>query len=42
LVAVGDDPDQPWFAEGSHGSAEQRIHLFFRGYERSFAACDLT
>ncbi|WP_326558593.1 neutral zinc metallopeptidase [Micromonospora sp. NBC_01796] len=42
LVAVGDDPDQPWFAEGSHGTAEQRIDSFFRGYERSFAACDLT
>ena len=24
LLAVGDDPDQPWFAEGSHGTAEQR------------------
>ncbi|RKR92579.1 hypothetical protein BDK92_7021 [Micromonospora pisi] len=42
LVAVGDDPDQPWFAEGSHGTAEQRIDSFFRGYDRSFAACDLT
>ena len=24
VAAVGDDPDQPWFAEGSHGTAEQR------------------
>ena len=24
LLAVGDDPGQPWFAEGSHGTAEQR------------------
>ncbi|MGC4897125.1 neutral zinc metallopeptidase [Micromonospora sp. DT31] len=41
LLAVGDDPDQPWFAEGSHGTAEQRADSFFRGYERSLDACDL-
>ncbi|MEV0157176.1 neutral zinc metallopeptidase [Micromonospora sp. NPDC050686] len=41
LLAVGDDPDQPWFAEGSHGTAEQRTESFFRGYERSLEACDL-
>lgn len=41
LLAVGDDPDQPWFAEGSHGTAEQRSESFFRGYERSLDACDL-
>ncbi|WP_406080380.1 neutral zinc metallopeptidase [Micromonospora sp. NBC_00858] len=41
LAAVGDDPDQPWFAEGSHGTAEQRTESFFRGYERSLEACDL-
>ncbi len=41
LLAVGDDPDQPWFAEGSHGSPEQRAEAFFRGYERSLNACDL-
>ena len=29
LVAVGDDPGQPWFAEGSHGTAEQRTESFF-------------
>ncbi|MGQ5264849.1 neutral zinc metallopeptidase [Micromonospora sp. ZYX-F-536] len=42
LAAVGDDPDQPWFAEGSHGTAEQRTESFFRGYERSLDACDLS
>ncbi|MGW0502282.1 neutral zinc metallopeptidase [Micromonospora sp. NPDC003241] len=41
LLAVGDDPGQPWFAEGSHGTPEQRSEMFFRGYERSLAACDL-
>jgi predicted metalloprotease len=41
LLAVGDDPDQPWFAEGAHGTAEQRTDLFFGGYERSLAACGL-
>ncbi|RKN41540.1 hypothetical protein D7223_24775 [Micromonospora endolithica] len=42
LLAVGDDPDQPWFAEGSHGTAEQRTESFFRGYEQSLGACDLS
>ncbi|MFC3502406.1 neutral zinc metallopeptidase [Micromonospora krabiensis] len=41
LAAVGDDPDQPWFAEGSHGTAEQRTDSFFRGYEQSLAVCGL-
>ncbi|MFR9779069.1 neutral zinc metallopeptidase [Micromonospora sp. MS34] len=41
LLAVGDDPDQPWFAEGSHGTAEQRTDSFFRGYENSLGACGL-
>jgi predicted metalloprotease len=41
LLAVADDPDQPWFAPGAHGSAEQRTEAFFNGYERSLAACDL-
>ncbi|MEV4712677.1 neutral zinc metallopeptidase [Micromonospora sp. NPDC049374] len=41
LLAVGDDPGQPWFAEGSHGTPEQRTEAFFRGYERSLSACDL-
>jgi predicted metalloprotease len=38
LAAVGDDPDQPWFAPGSHGSAEQRTRSFFDGYENSLGA----
>ncbi|SCG50707.1 neutral zinc metallopeptidase [Micromonospora halophytica] len=42
LLAVGDDPDQPWFAEGSHGTAEQRTDSFFRGYRNSLDACDLS
>ncbi|MFI6263630.1 neutral zinc metallopeptidase [Micromonospora sp. NPDC051006] len=42
LAAVGDDPDQPWFAEGSHGTAEQRTDSFFRGYEQSLKACGLS
>ena len=41
LIAVADDPDQPWFAEGAHGSADQRTDAFFAGYRRSVAACDL-
>lgn len=41
LFAVGDDPDQPWFAPGAHGTVEQRTEAFFNGYERSLAACDL-
>ena len=42
LLAVGDDPNQPWFAEGSHGTAEQRTDSFFRGYEKSLDACGLS
>ncbi|SCL28835.1 hypothetical protein GA0070624_3769 [Micromonospora rhizosphaerae] len=42
LLAVGDDPDQPWFAEGSHGTAEQRTDSFFRGYENSLGACGVS
>ncbi|MGW5670976.1 neutral zinc metallopeptidase [Micromonospora sp. NPDC003776] len=41
LLAVGDDPNQPWFAEGAHGTAEQRTDSFFRGYEKSLDACGL-
>lgn len=41
LLAVADDPDQPWFAEGSHGTVEQRTDAFFAGYERSLDACAL-
>jgi predicted metalloprotease len=42
LIAVGDDPDQPWFDEGSHGTPEQRIESFFNGYNRSHTTCNLT
>ncbi|WBB81119.1 neutral zinc metallopeptidase [Micromonospora sp. WMMD882] len=41
LLAVGDDPGQPWFAEGAHGTAEQRTQAFFTGYEKTLSACDL-
>lgn len=41
LLAVADDPDQPWFAEGAHGSVQQRTDAFFAGYRRSLAACGL-
>jgi hypothetical protein len=41
LAAVGDDPDQPWFAPGAHGTAEQRTQAFINGYENSFTPCDL-
>lgn len=42
LGAVGDDPGQPWFAEGSHGTAEQRTRAFLDGYEESLEPCGLT
>lgn len=42
LIAVADDPGQPWFAEGAHGTAEQRTGAFFAGYRSSLTACDLT
>lgn len=41
LAAVGDDPNQPWFAPGAHGSAQQRTQSFFDGYQNSLSACDL-
>jgi predicted metalloprotease len=41
LEAVGDDPDQPWFAPGAHGSPAQRFDAFKDGYERSLAPCNL-
>lgn len=41
LAAVADDPGQPWFEEGSHGSVEQRTKAFFAGYEPSVEPCDL-
>jgi predicted metalloprotease len=42
LEAVGDDPGQPWFAEGSHGTAKQRTQAFANGYQDSLDPCDLT
>ncbi len=41
LESVGDAPGQPWFAEGSHGSPQQRIDSFAGGYQDSLKACDL-
>ena len=42
LLAVGDDPGQPWFAEGAHGTAEQRTQAFTEGYDTSVDACELS
>jgi predicted metalloprotease len=42
LLAVADDPGQPWFAEGSHGNAAQRTTAFFSGYQQSIAPCGLA
>lgn len=39
LLAVGDDPGQPWFAANAHGTAEQRTDSFFGGYERGLTPC---
>jgi predicted metalloprotease len=42
LEAVGDDPGQPWFAEGSHGTARQRTREFNNGLEKSLTPCNLS
>jgi predicted metalloprotease len=42
IESVGDDPGQPWFAEGSHGTARQRIRAFANGYQDSLEPCNLT
>jgi predicted metalloprotease len=42
LEAVGDDPGQPWFAEGSHGTARQRTRAFANGYQDSLDPCNLS
>jgi len=42
LEAVGDDPGQPWFAEGAHGTAKQRTSAFEEGYEGSVEPCGLS
>ncbi|MFI5495615.1 neutral zinc metallopeptidase [Actinoplanes sp. NPDC051859] len=41
LEAVGDDPGQPWFAEGAHGTAKQRTRAFSNGYSQSLELCNL-
>ncbi len=41
LLAVGDDPSQPWFAPNAHGTAQQRTDSFFNGYDRGLAVCDV-
>ncbi|GIF36924.1 neutral zinc metallopeptidase [Actinoplanes xinjiangensis] len=41
LEAVGDDPDQPWFAPGAHGSPQQRFQSFANGYQDSLEPCGL-
>ncbi|MFI7540589.1 neutral zinc metallopeptidase [Actinoplanes sp. NPDC049599] len=42
LEAVGDEPGQPWFAEGAHGSAKQRTRAFDNGYQRSLEPCGVS
>jgi len=42
LAAVADAPGQPWFAEGAHGTAEQRTRAFANGYQDSLDPCNLT
>ncbi|WP_067501429.1 neutral zinc metallopeptidase [Actinoplanes sp. TFC3] len=42
LEAVGDDPGQPWFAEGAHGTAKQRTRAFSNGYSDSLKPCNLS
>ena len=42
LEVVGDEPGQPWFAEGAHGSAKQRTRAFDTGYERSLDPCGVS
>jgi uncharacterized protein len=42
LEAVGDDPGQPWFAEGSHGTARQRTQAFTNGFDHSLKPCNLS
>ncbi|MBB5868198.1 putative metalloprotease [Allocatelliglobosispora scoriae] len=42
LLAVADDPGQPWFAPESHGTGKQRTDAFFEGYDTGLKACDLS
>jgi predicted metalloprotease len=39
LEAVGDDPGQPWFSEGAHGTARQRTRAFQNGLDESLKPC---
>jgi hypothetical protein len=41
LAAVADAPDQPWFAEGAHGSVSQRTTAFTNGFRGSVPECGL-
>ena len=41
LAAVGDDPGQPWFAPGAHGTPQQRFDSFADGYRNSLDACGI-
>ena len=41
LAEVGDQPGQPWFAEGSHGSARQRTQAFAKGFDGGLQPCDV-
>jgi uncharacterized protein len=42
LDAVGDEPGQPWFAEGAHGTARQRTQAFTNGFDHSLKPCNLS
>ncbi len=42
IESVGDEPGQPWFAEGSHGTPRQRTQAFANGYQDSLEPCNLT
>ncbi|GGK42336.1 hypothetical protein GCM10010124_39000 [Pilimelia terevasa] len=42
LLAVADDPDQPWFAPGAHGSARERTDAFFKGFRGELDTCELA
>ena len=42
LEVVGDAPGQPWFAEGSHGTARQRTQAFANGYQDYLEPCNLS
>ncbi|GAB6898407.1 neutral zinc metallopeptidase [Kineosporia succinea] len=39
LETVGDQPGIPWFAEGAHGTGEERTDAFSKGSGGSLSAC---